>query len=123
MIQDEIQDVIKLSTPGSPEYIPPLTPSIFATPYPGMPPSPGQSPSSMYLRTPAIVQSSAKLNGGGGEIQIFPPQHPDSVLFCKTDCISTTSRRMIISATCELSLPSSKVCDTARYVSILVSEI
>jgi len=34
--------------------------------------SPSLSPSSLYLRTPAIAQSSAKLNGSGK--QIVPPQ-------------------------------------------------
>ena len=64
----------KLSTPGSPEYIPPVTPSISATPDPRTPPSPSPSPFFLYLRTPAIAQSSAKLSGGGGEKRIFLPQ-------------------------------------------------
>jgi len=38
-------------------------------------PSPGLSPSSLYLCTRAVAQSSAKLSGGGGggEKRIFPP--------------------------------------------------
>jgi hypothetical protein len=65
----------KLSTPGSPEYIPHVTLSISATPDPCTPPLPSPSSSSLYLRTPAIAQSSAKVSGGGGEKRIFPPQH------------------------------------------------
>jgi hypothetical protein len=64
----------KLSTPGSPDYIPPVTPSISATPDPCMPPSPIPSPLSVNPRTPAVAQFSAKLSGGGGEKRIFPPQ-------------------------------------------------
>jgi len=37
------------------------------------PPSPSWSPSSVYLHTPAIAQSSANLSGGGGETRIFLP--------------------------------------------------
>ena len=33
---------------------------------------------SLYLRTPAIAQSSAKLSGGGGEKRIFLPQQEQS---------------------------------------------
>ena len=36
--------------------------------------SPWWSQSSLYLRTPAVAQSCAKLSGGGGEIRICPPQ-------------------------------------------------
>jgi hypothetical protein len=83
----------KLSTPGSPQYILPVTPSISATPvspntrrrsvrfhHPGIavhPPSSSPSPSSLYLRTPTIAQSSAKLSDGGGERLIFPPRRPN----------------------------------------------
>jgi hypothetical protein len=45
------------------------------------PPLPSTSTSSLHLRTPAVAQSSAKLSGGGGEKQIFPPHFPlESVL-------------------------------------------
>jgi hypothetical protein len=64
----------KLSTLESPEYIPPITLSISATPDPSTPLSPRPTRSSLYLRTPTIVQSSAKLSGSGGGKQIFPPQ-------------------------------------------------
>jgi hypothetical protein len=72
----------KLSTPGSPEYILPVTPSISATPDPRTPPSPSPSPSSLYLRTPAVAQSSAKLSGGGGGKRIFPPQREHLFRHC-----------------------------------------
>jgi len=68
----------KLSTPGSPEYIPPITLSNSATPVSPYTLLPSLSPSSLYLRTPAVAQSSAKLIGGGGEKQIFPPERPPS---------------------------------------------
>jgi len=41
-------------------------------------PSPSPFPSSLYLCTLAIAQSSAKLSGGGGEKRIFPPQWEQS---------------------------------------------
>jgi len=64
----------KLSTRRSPEYIPPVTLPISATPGSRKPPWPSRSPSSLYLLSPAVVQSSAKLIGGGGEKLIFPPK-------------------------------------------------
>jgi len=53
-------------------YTPPLSPSPLHL-YLRTPPSPSPSPS-LYLRTPAVAQSSAKLSGGGGEKRISPPQ-------------------------------------------------
>jgi hypothetical protein len=80
-----------LSTPGSSEYILPDTSYISATPVSVYTwnsevclhrlcifihlMSPIQSPSSLFLCTPAVTQSSAKLNGGGGsDEQIILPQ-------------------------------------------------
>jgi len=99
-IWDEIQDAIRcnacsdesLLAPGSPEYILPVALSISLTPespythprsvhlhHPCIPvhvPSPSLSPSSLFIHTPAVTQSSAKLSGGGGGgKRIFPPQH------------------------------------------------
>ena len=37
-------------------------------------PSASQSPSSLYLRTPAVALSSAELSGGGAGKRIFLPQ-------------------------------------------------
>jgi hypothetical protein len=64
----------KQSTLESPKYIPQVTPSISATPDPHTPLLPSPSPLSLYLHTPPVVQTSAKLSGGGGEKWIFPPQ-------------------------------------------------
>jgi len=36
-------------------------------------PSPSPFPSTRYLHSAAVAQSSAKLSGGGGETRIFPP--------------------------------------------------
>jgi hypothetical protein len=43
-------------------------------PDPRTPLSPSQSPSTLYLHTPAGAQSSDKLSGSGREKWIFPPQ-------------------------------------------------
>ena len=102
----------KLSTPGSPEYIPPVTPSISAAPDPSMPPSPSPSPSTLYLRTLAVAQSSTNLSGGGGETRIFPPQRlqfpsPMSRKI-KIPCCSATllpSPRMVVAQCSDNSTP------------------
>jgi hypothetical protein len=77
MLWDEMRYMMRcnLLTPGSPKYIPPVTLSISAMPDPCIPLLPSLPPSSLNLPTPALVQSSAKLSGGGGGGKQIFPQH------------------------------------------------
>jgi len=87
-----------LSTAGSPEYILPVVPSISVSPV-----TPYTCHCPVRLHHPCIsvhqpsLSGSAKLSGGGGEKQIFPPkwdQYPHKFLLvywldCILDCDMT----------------------------------
>ena len=81
VVQDVIYRPRSLLSIYSSSRCPSLLPLNLRTPT-----SPSPSPSSLYPRTPAVAQSSAKLSGGGGcggEKWIFPPQRSSGII-CPT---------------------------------------